>query len=248
MPHTFANIGQELRGRREQRGETLAHVSKTTRIPQSYLTAIERLDKDNLPSMSYTLGYVRTYAKEMDMPARSAAERFKADLAISHITDHQGPKQSVAPRPISLPKGIFSGLTVSLFAASLAVWFGVHANVEVDTALDARASQTYEVRQEAALPVDVYRLTAVRPSLVEIRNSDGELLIRRIFTPGQTWEGSAQAGLSLSARNGSALTLERGPQNFGELTQFGESVPQTGLSALETQLTTTDLAPQTPDL
>ena len=246
MPHTFAHIGQELKQRREQGGESLAHVSNVTRISQSYLLAIEQLDKDSMPNMSYALGHVRTYAKEMGLSAAFAADRFKSDLEISHITVHQGPKQSIKRRPLSLPKGIVSGLAASLFAASLAVWFGVQADDEGVAAQYTLAGQTYEVRQEALLPADVYRLTAVRPSLVEIQDRNGAVLVRRIFTPGQTWEGASNAGMTLSARNGSALTLERGDKNFGELTQFGASLPRIGLNLLETRLTAIDVAETAP--
>jgi len=242
VPHTFAHIGQKLKHHRETRGETLAHVSNVTRIPLPYLSAIERLDKDALPSMSYALGYVRSYAKEMGLSGAAAAQSFKTDLEVSHVTVHQGPKQSIKPRPLSLPKGIFSGLAVSLFAASLAVWFGVHADDGAGAVFTPQASQTYEVRQEQALPVDMYRLSAQGPSLVEIRDRDGTVRVRRIFTPGQTWQGAAHAGLTISARNGSALTLERGEENFGALTQFGAALPQMDFSTLEFRLTAGALA------
>lgn len=237
MPHTFAHIGQELRHRRAERGDSLAHISNTTRIPMAYLNAIEKLDKDNLPSMSYALGYVRTYAKHMGLAGDFAAERFKADLEISHIAVHKGPKKSIKSRPIALPKGIFSGLAVSLFAGSLAMWFGVHADDQAEIGLLVPVEQTYEVRKKAVLPVDIYRITAQGPSLIELRSRDGETILRRILTPGQTWEGPAQAGITLSARNGSALTLERGTENYGPLTQFGAALPQISLSALELRLT-----------
>lgn len=235
MPHTFAHIGQELRHRRAERGESLASVSNTTRIPVTYLHAIERLDEDALPAMGYALGYVRSYGKEMGLPGDAVVERFKADLSISHIASHEGPKQRIKPRPVALPKGIFSGLAVTLFAGSLAVWFGVQADDEADAALLVVAP-SFELHAEAVLPDDIYRLTAHRPSLVEIRSRDGEVLIRRIFTPGQSWEGAAQAGLILSARDGGALTLERGTQNFGALSQQGTSLSVIEFSSLEARL------------
>ena len=240
MRHSFEHIGQELKYRRETRGESLAHVSNTTRIAVSHLHAIERLDKDNLPAMSYALGYLRSYAKEMGLSADAAAKRFKADLAISHIAApavHEGPKQSIKPRPKALPNGIFSGLAVSLFAGSLALWFGVQADDVAEGSLIVSPAQTYEVREQAVLPVDMYRLTASAPSFVEISGPDGQVLVRRIFTPGQTWEGSADADLTITARNGSALTLERGEQKFGALSQFGSAVDPISLEALEFRLT-----------
>jgi len=241
VPHTFENIGQELKARRVKRGESLAHVSNTTRIPVPHLQAIEALDKDNLPAMGYALGYLRSYAKEMGVSGSEAVKRFKADLAgkdavLAQVRTHQGPKPSIKPRPMALPKGLFSGLAVSLFAGSLALWFGVQADDIAEASLTVSPAQSYEVREKVILPDDIYRLTAIQPSLVEIRRLDGEVLVRRIFTPGQTWEGAADADLIISARNGSAINLERGEQDFGVLSQFGEAVEPISLNALEFRL------------
>jgi transcriptional regulator with XRE-family HTH domain len=225
VPHSFAHIGEELKARREMRGISLAHMASTLRISKVVLHAIERLDEDNLPVIGYAIGYARAYGKELGMPGDLVVERFKADLSISQIASHQGPKQRVKPRPIALPKGIFSGIAVSLFAGSLAVWFGVQAD-----------APSYQASQVPALPADIYRLTATQPSLVEIRSRNGEILLRRILTPGQTWQGDAQAGLTLSARNGNALTLERGAVNFGPLALAGQTLAETRFSSLETKL------------
>ena len=236
MPHTFAHIGQELKHRRDARGESLAHVSNITRIPTAYLHAIERLDRDNLPAMGYAIGYVRAYGKEMGLSGDLVVERFKADLSIKQIAVHQGPKQLIKRRPIALPRGIFSGLAVSLFAGSLAVWFGVQADDSVDGVQYASASTSYERSAETVLGDNVYRLTATRPSFVDIRSPNGEVIIRRIFTPGQTWEGAVQTGMTISARDGYAFTLERGTLNYGPLKPQGQTLPLTEFSVLEALL------------
>ncbi len=236
MPHTFAHIGAELRAKREQCEISRAAIAKTLRISPNIIYAIEQLDADSLPAMGYAIGYARAYGKALGYPGDVVVERFKADLSISQITSHEGPKQRIKPRPMSLPKGLFSGITVSLFAGSLAVWFGVHADDHVDAASLTISAPSYEAREIPALPADIYRLTATRPSLVEIRSPSGEIILRRILTPGQTWQGDAQAGLTLLARDGGALSLERGGTDFGPLAAVGESLPATELSSLETRL------------
>lgn len=236
MPHTFIHIGQELKAKREQGGFSLAQMAKTLRISPDFLRAIEQLDADSLPALGYAVGYARSYGKALDFPGDVVVERFKADLSINQIASHHGPKQRIKPRPMSLPKGMFSGIAVSLFAGSLAVWFGVQADDHTNAASATASALSYETRQVPVLPADIYRITATRPSLVEIRNREGDIILRRILTPGQTWQGDAQAGLTLSARNGSALTLERGAANFGPLALQGETLSVTTLLALETKL------------
>jgi len=238
VPHTFAHIGDELKALRIKRGFSAAQMAERLRISSEFLRAIERLDADSLPALGYAVGYARAYGKELGLPGDMVVERFKADLSISRIASHQGPKQRVKPRPMSLPKGMVSGLAVSFFAGSLALWFGVQADDDADITQGVLANPAYAAQEIEALPADIYRLTATRPSLVEIRTRNGEIILRRILTPGQTWQGDAQAGLTLSARDGHGLTLERGMTNFGPLTAQGQTLPATELSSLEAILST----------
>jgi len=55
--------GDELRQRREELGLSSADVYRRTRIPISYLDAMEQGSVAELPSMCYALGFVRTYCR-----------------------------------------------------------------------------------------------------------------------------------------------------------------------------------------
>ena len=207
MPHTFAHIGQELKHRRVTRGETLSAMSEKLRISVAYLNAIEQLDADDLPAMGYAVGYARGYGAELGLPGDAVVERFKADLSISRVAAHEGPKQRVKQRRMQLPKGIISGATVTLLAASLVGWFGVHAEDQAEPLSTFTAAADIDVRVETSLPSDMYRLTATGPTWVEITLPDDNILLRRILTPGERWEGAVQSGLTITARNGHALQL-----------------------------------------
>ena len=236
MPHAFAHIGEELRHRRVTRGASLSSMSETLRVPVTYLNAIEQLDADTLPATGYAVGYARSYGTELGMSGDVVIERFKADLSISNIAVHKGPRQHVKGRHMMLPKGILSGAAVTIFAASLVGWFGVHADDQAAPLSNLTVAADLDVRAEAQLPSDMYRLTATGPSWVEIRTRDNDVLLRRIFTPGERWEGAVQSGLSISVRNGHVLNLQRGDHTFGPLTVSGQRLDSISFDALEASL------------
>jgi len=74
-----ADIGVALKAVREFRGLTLENVADATRIRQAYLSAIEDMRLDDLPSRPFTIGYIRAYAGVLGLDADAAVNRFKAD-------------------------------------------------------------------------------------------------------------------------------------------------------------------------
>ena len=82
------DFGAELAQAREQRGITLAELSRRTKIGVDALKAIERCDMTALPGGLYTRGFLRAYAREVgcnpDDIVRRYREKFKdQDLAAS---------------------------------------------------------------------------------------------------------------------------------------------------------------------
>ena len=61
------DAGQQLFEARQRRGLTLDDISRTTKIPVSLLSAIERNDTARLPQGFFTRAFVRAYAKEVGL-------------------------------------------------------------------------------------------------------------------------------------------------------------------------------------
>lgn len=74
-----SDIGQALKAAREHLGLTLDDVAAITRVRRTYLVAIEEMRLEQLPSRPFTIGYIRAYAKAVDLDGDLAVERFKAD-------------------------------------------------------------------------------------------------------------------------------------------------------------------------
>jgi cytoskeletal protein RodZ len=72
-----APVGERLRRAREEKGLSLDEVARQTRIPIRHLQHIEQEEWDALPAITYTVGFVRSYANAvgLDGPAIGAELR-----------------------------------------------------------------------------------------------------------------------------------------------------------------------------
>jgi len=75
--HYGPDIGAALKAAREFRGLSLQDVADATRIRRAYLAAIEDMRLEELPSRPFAIGYVKAYAKVLDLDADEAVIRFK---------------------------------------------------------------------------------------------------------------------------------------------------------------------------
>ncbi len=73
------DIGGALRSTRQRLGLSLQDVADATRIKRAYLSALEEMRLEDLPSRPFTVGYVRAYARMLGLDGEAAVERFKVD-------------------------------------------------------------------------------------------------------------------------------------------------------------------------
>ncbi|MDB5450161.1 MAG: putative transcriptional regulator, partial [Phenylobacterium sp.] len=102
-----ADIGQALRAIRESRGLTLEDLADVTRVRRAYLSAIEDLRLELLPSRPFTIGYIRAYASAMGLDAEAAVGRFKADEPVLDEPLHEplGVQEDRDPRLTAIIAG-----------------------------------------------------------------------------------------------------------------------------------------------
>ncbi|MEI7931622.1 MAG: helix-turn-helix domain-containing protein [Alphaproteobacteria bacterium] len=72
-------IGAGLKAAREFLGLSLDDVVALTKVRGAYLTAIEAMDVEHLPSRPFTIGYVRAYAEALGVDSSQAVAKFRAD-------------------------------------------------------------------------------------------------------------------------------------------------------------------------
>lgn len=73
------HVGARLAAARQERGWTLAQVAQTLRIRQPYLEAIEQGRVGDLPSAVYAVGFVRAYAKLLDLDPDALGRSFQLE-------------------------------------------------------------------------------------------------------------------------------------------------------------------------
>lgn len=73
-------VGQKLEEERLRRGLALQEVSEATKIREEFLSAIEKGDYKKLPSASYAQGFVKNYAKFLEMPEKETLALFRREF------------------------------------------------------------------------------------------------------------------------------------------------------------------------
>lgn len=223
-----AHIGQELAAARMAHGLTLADVSKHLHISDDYLEAIERLDTKALPSLGYVLGFVRSYAKFLNMDAVETTARYKIDSAIPDNLGMRDCPHFVEQRRIRLPKGSIAALFAMTAFASLGLWYATSTDAQSPSAALPAPAQISALTSSPQMPTlgdpDVISIRATGPSWVQITDDQGRIVTSKIFTPGEVFETRMDAGLKLTARDGGVIELYRGGQNLGPIAMRGDGV------------------------
>jgi Uncharacterized protein conserved in bacteria len=79
-------IEQQLRVARETKGLELKEIEEITKIPSKYLQALEEADFCVLPGGVYTVGFLRSYARFLDLDAESIVNAFRPKINSIKLT------------------------------------------------------------------------------------------------------------------------------------------------------------------
>jgi cytoskeletal protein RodZ len=86
-------VGQYLRRQREARRMSLEEVARATRVPLASMERIEAGQFDELPGEVFVRGFLKSYARAVDLPGDEVLARYTASRRIAWVT----------PLPISTP-------------------------------------------------------------------------------------------------------------------------------------------------
>ena len=100
---SFVRIGADLNSARLKERLQISELSQLLRISKHHLKSIEAGDFDSLPGSTYVAGYLRSFAKEVDLDGAVVAQRYRAllndgekDPSYSFPVDTQRPQRSGA--------------------------------------------------------------------------------------------------------------------------------------------------------
>lgn len=226
LERELAHIGAELGAKRMAAGLTLKEMAAQIRIQYAYLDAIERLDKDALPTLGYALGYVRTYARFVGMDESAAMDRFKIDIEAPRYLSAQAQPHHVPKRSIRLPKGSVAIGAVLSCVFVVVSWYGMKSDavaVPVIEPVVQVENWGFAPAEPTKNNADMISLKAVGPSWVEVKDASGEVLISRIMVPGEIFETERKNAPLLSLRDAGAIELYLGGVRIGPIGQRGEA-------------------------
>lgn len=114
--------GQRLRAEREARGMTEEEVARELNLTISFLKALEADDYERLPEATFIRGYIRNYARLLEMPSDDLASTFDEAMQDESADERHTHQQEVV-RPRRRRSGLLGLMALAvLVLAALAYW------------------------------------------------------------------------------------------------------------------------------
>jgi cytoskeleton protein RodZ len=137
-------IGETLRKQRKARGISMVEVAEHTKIGKKYLEALENDEYGVLPAETYTLGFLRAYAKYLELDDDELIRHYREQRRLQHAKSDEGP-DGIGPKgegnqslwaPLLLVL-VLAGLGAGLFL----LWPAVKPKPEAKTAGEELTAQ-----------------------------------------------------------------------------------------------------------
>ena len=178
-------VGQRLRRAREARGLTLEDVATQTRVPIRHLRAIEDSAWDDLPAVTYTVGFGRSYGNAVGLDGSEVGRELREQLGSGSRGPQVSPSVYAPPDPARVPSRSLAwvaGLLLLVLVAGYLFWRsslddGGDATAQAATAPAEQQAQATEAQpqpqpQPAAQDLTGQQVTLVATGEVWFRISD----------------------------------------------------------------------------
>lgn len=196
-------VGQRLRRAREAKGLTLEDVATQTRIPIRHLRSIEDSKWDDLPAITYTVGFGRSYANAVGLDGSEVGRELRDQLGYSQRPTIS-PEYYDPPDPARVPSRSIAWIAAILAVVLLVgylIWSGRDGG---DEAAEAPPAAQQAPPPQAAPPQPApppnyagQPVTLVAEEEVWVRITDraagNRQLVERILQPGEQFQVPADA-------------------------------------------------------
>lgn len=119
-------VGGRLRAAREARGQSLDEIGRQTRVPVRHLVQIEEGRLEGLPAAPYSAGFVKSYARAVDLDPMELSQQFRAEFAAAAQASPRIAYEPYEPAdPVRLPPRLlaFVALVIAiLLVAGYGIW------------------------------------------------------------------------------------------------------------------------------
>ncbi|MEO5866019.1 MAG: RodZ domain-containing protein [Sphingomonas sp.] len=195
------SAGERLREAREAQGLSLAEIAARTRVPLRQLEAIENSDYAQLPSVTYAVGFAKSYARAVGIDEVAVAREVRGtndqnvrrtEYEVYEISD---PKR-VPSRGIAL-FGVFAALLLLIAAG---IWFGTNWFRGDDSAPPpAPIAETVPGAAPSPVPTNPaagggqVTLTASDDVWLRVYDAAGKTLFQNTLKPGEHYDVPPEA-------------------------------------------------------
>jgi cytoskeletal protein RodZ len=126
IPHVEAEpmtVGEELKAARARMDMSLCDLAAETRVPVRHLESIERSEFSALPGHTYTVGFVRSYARAVALDDIAIVNALRAELSSGGHERYEAPLQNYEPTdPARVPSKSLAWTATAFAALVLAAY------------------------------------------------------------------------------------------------------------------------------
>jgi cytoskeletal protein RodZ len=217
------NFGERLKREREMREVTMDELSKSTRIGNRFLEALENEDWQKLPGGVFGHGFVRAIARYLGLDEESLLGEYDLARAEKLPPPAEKPEERIPSPPKWLPAAVVFALllaVIGLFYAGRYSWRRIAAHsatqqsappaepaapAQVQPETSANSTETAsDPSVDSLLHLSVSTSAATRVRVL----ADNVLLLDRQLPAGETRRFSAKEQFEVTAADSSAVLLE----------------------------------------
>lgn len=199
---TPKTVGEQLKLARERLGMGLSDLASKTRVPTRHLESIEQSEFGALPGQTYTVGFVRSYARAVDLDEIAMVNALRAELSRSGHQGYQAPLQNYEPTdPARVPSRTLAWTAAAIAVIVLAAYLVfrnftlMQASPEAQSAVPQTSTSMTATSSTPAANVDSAAnndapvvLTATDNVWVKIYDADQKRLFEREMVAGDRFE------------------------------------------------------------
>lgn len=251
------SVGQRLREAREARGLSLEEVAAQTRIPIRHLRSIEDGKYEELPALTYTVGFGRNYANAVGLDGAEIGRELRDQLGGAQRGSTISTEYYAPPDPARVPSrplAWIAGLLALVLIAGYLIWRSqlgseeeaqpVVAEQPVQQAQPAQPAAQPQPQAAAGQPVT---LTATGQVWLRVYEAGGATIVERTLQAGETYQVPATATRPM-LRVGApeALRVTVGQTAIPQLGPSGQPVGDVSLRSEDLATRAQGQAPATP--
>lgn len=246
-------VGEKLRDARLAQGLELSDIAARTRIPLRHLEAIETSDYSGLPSPTYAVGFVKSYARAIGADEVALAKELRAETS-SMFAAREAYETYDPEDPVREPSSglVWAGAVIAvLLLAALALWYGTDLFRSSGTPEPEPLPTETPLAVPAAAPSPAapanggqVTLTATEPVWLRIYDASGTRLFEKEMAAGERYDVPPTAnGPMINLGRPEAIRVTVNGSDVAPLGTPGRAIKDVPISAAALQARGTGATP-----